>query len=188
MNNKRAIPSFLIVLALASLSCSIFIGGPDYPAEPIPVSLEAAESIKEEFKRAVAAGVATGTVTLQINESQLTSYLLVKFAQQNKPLMREPQVYLRDGQMQLFGKVERGIFLANVAMVVDVSVDEAGAPRIQVASADFGPFPAPQGLNDAISAVIAEAFTGSLGPIASGFRIESITISDGLMTLSGRIK
>lgn len=188
MKKRRAFPSFVMALALASLACSIFVGGPDYPAQSIPVSIEAAESIKEQFKQAVQAGVTTGTVSLQLNESQITSYLAVKLAQQNKPLMSQPQIYLRNGQMQVFGKVERGVFLANVAMIVDVGVDEAGAPLIHVSSADFGPIPAPQSLNDAVSALIAEAFTGSLGPIASGFRMESITISDGLMTLSGRIK
>jgi hypothetical protein len=59
---------------------------------------------------------------------------------------------------------------------------------MEVVSTDFGPFPAPEGLNSAISAMVAEAYTGSLGPMATGFRLESITIADGSMTLSGRIK
>jgi hypothetical protein len=150
--------------------------------------VEAAETIKQEFKRAVEAGVMTGTVTLQLNESQLTSLLAIKLAAQSRPFMTDPQVLLRDGEMQIFGKVQRGIFTANVAMVVSVGVDEDGQPRIEVTSADFGPFPAPAGLNSALSALLAEAYTGVLGPIATGFRLEAIAITDGLMTLSGRIK
>jgi hypothetical protein len=71
---------------------------------------------------------------------------------------------------------------------MNVGVDVAGQPRLEIASADFGPFPAPQGLNNAISALIAEAYTGSLGPVATGFRLESISIADGVMTLTGRVK
>lgn len=188
MNKYTAFPFLLIMLALASIACTIFVGGPEYPAQPVPVSTEAAESIKDQFKQAVEAGLTTGTVTMQLNESQLSSYLAIRLSEQANPFMTEPQVLLRDGQMQVYGKVQRGIFQANVSIIVNVGVDEAGQPKIEVASADFGPFPAPQGLNAAISAVVAEAYTGSLGPIATGFRMESITIGNGLMTLSGRVR
>lgn len=188
MNKTNAFPFLLIVLALTSMACTIFVGGPDFPTPPVPVSTEAAESIKDQFRQAVEAGITTGTVTMQLNESQLSSYLAIKLSEQSRPFMTEPQVLLRDGQMQVYGKVQRGILLANVSMIVNVGVDEAGQPEIEVASADFGPLPAPDGLNAAISAVVAEAYTGSLGPIATGFRMESITISNGLMTLSGRVK
>jgi hypothetical protein len=67
-------------------------------------------------------------------------------------------------------------------------VNDAGLPKIEVISADFGPFPAPQGVNEAISAIVAEAFTGSFGPAATGLRLETITIADGVMTLTGRLK
>jgi hypothetical protein len=188
MNKSLAPLLSMLFLALASISCTIFVGGPEAPPTTVPVSIEAADSIKEEFKRAVEAGVTTGTITLQLNESQLTSLLAIKLAAQSKPFMTEPQVLLRNGEMQIFGKVKRGIFVANIAMVVSVGVDEAGRPKIDVTSVDFGPLPAPAGLKSAISALVAEAYTGALGPIATGFRLESIAIADGFMTLSGRIK
>jgi hypothetical protein len=36
--------------------------------------------------------------------------------------------------------------------------------------------------------IYGEAFTGSFGPVATGLRIETITIADGIMTLTGRIR
>jgi hypothetical protein len=69
-----------------------------------------------------------------------------------------------------------------------MGVDESGQPKIEIASADFGPFPAPNGLKEALTAAIKEAFTGSLGPVATGLRIETISIADGVMTITGRIK
>jgi hypothetical protein len=59
---------------------------------------------------------------------------------------------------------------------------------MQVLSADFGPFDAPEGLNEAISKLINEAYTGSFGPVATGFRLEAISIADGMMTVTGQIK
>ena len=91
--------------------------------------------------------------------------------------------------MQLYGKLERGWLQANMLITMNVSIDPAtGKPSIQIASADFGPIPAPEGINSAISSIIDEAFTGSFGPVAVGFRLETITIADSLMTLTGRIK
>ena len=185
---KLYLPLLLLSLILASLACTIFVGGPDYPANAIPVSTEAVDSLHTQIEQAMTTGAETGTVTLQINESQLTSYLTYKMLELTNPPFTDPQVYLQNGQMQLFGKIQRGVLIANMAVTLSVTVDESNQPKIEVVSADFGPFPTPEGLNQAISSVIAEAFTGSLGPVATGFRIETITIADGQMTLTGRIK
>ena len=67
-------------------------------------------------------------------------------------------------------------------------MDEQGQPKIEIATADFGPFPAPNGLKQSLTALITEAYTGSLGPVATGFRLENINIANGLMTVTGRIK
>ena len=59
---------------------------------------------------------------------------------------------------------------------------------IEITSADFGPFPVPNGIKEAFTAMVEEAYTGSLGPVATGLRIESIVIADGVMTIAGRIR
>ena len=190
-----SLPLFLFVLLLASLACTIAIGGPDYSDRaPIPVSNEAAESIKAEVKRAFEAGLQTGEVNMAITETQITSLLALRLQsdqnlqQDSMPLITDPQVYLRDGQMQIFGKTQQGMFTANIGIVVAVSIDENGLPIIEVVSADFGPMPAPAGINNTVSAMIQEAFTGSLGPVATGIRIQSITITNGIMYIVGRVK
>lgn len=192
----RGLTLFLLSLVLTSLACTVFVGGPDYSSlPPIPVSGEAAESIKLELQRAIEAGVATGIITVNLTEPQITSYLAVRMQtdpnlQQSdrKPLITEPQVYLRDGQMQIYGKTQQGMLTANIGIIVSMGVDANGQPQIDVVSADFGPFPAPDGIKDAITAMVMEAYTGSLGPVATGIRIESISIANGVMTVTGRIK
>jgi hypothetical protein len=189
-------PLFLLSLVLTSLACVVFVGGPDYSnLPPIPVSAEAAASIKDEIQRAVQAAADTGVITVNLTEPQITSYLAARLQtdpslQQSdkKPLITDPQVYLRDGQMQIYGKTQQGLFTANIGVIVDMGVDANGQPQIDVASADFGPFPAPKGLKDAITAMVKEAYTGSLGPVATGLRIESISTANGVMTVTGRIR
>jgi hypothetical protein len=189
-------PLFLLSLVLTSLACVVFVGGPDYSnLPPIPVSADAAASIQDEIKRAVEAAADTGVITGNLTEPQITSYLATRLQtdptlQQSdkKPLITDPQVYLRDGQMQIYGKTQQGLFTANIGILVNMGVDANGQPQIDVASADFGPFDAPAGLRDAITAMVKEAYTGSLGPVATGLRIESISIANGVMTVTGRIR
>jgi hypothetical protein len=197
MKKKYALPLFLIILLLTSLACTVSVGGPDYSDLPvIPVSQEAAQSLRDEMKRAFEAGATTGVVTLNITEPQITSYLAFRLqndpslqqTESKQPLITEPQVYLRDGQMKIYGKTQQGMFTANIGIIINVGIDEAGQPKIEIASADFGPFPVPDGLKEAIAAMIREAYTGAIGPAATGLRIETINIADGIMTISGRIK
>lgn len=192
---KYAFPIFLLTLILASLACTVFVGGPDYSSLPvIPVSAEAIQSMQDEVKRAFEEGAQTGIVTLNFTEEQITSYIAARFQndttlqEDSQPIITDPQVYLRDGQMQIYGKTKQGMFTANIGIIVSVGVDENGQPKIDIVSADFGPLPAPKGLMDAIAAMVKEAYTGSLGPVATGLRIDTITIANGIMTISGRIR
>ncbi|HCR71862.1 MAG TPA: hypothetical protein DIW23_10495 [Anaerolineae bacterium] len=180
---------FITSLVIASLACSMFVGGPDYPEQTVPVSPDEALNMQSIIEQALLSGAETGVITVQLTEAQLTSFMAQRLASQANPPFTEPQVLLRNGQMFMYGKITRGWFTANILITMNVTIDPVtGAPKIEIASADFGPFPAPEGINQALSALIDEAFTGSFGPVAVGFRLENITIADGMMTLTGRIK
>jgi hypothetical protein len=195
MIKQFALPIFLITLLLTSLACTIFVGGPDYSdLAPIPSSPADADALKEQIRQAFEAGITTGTVSFTITEAQITSVLAQRLQSdpnlqnEKKPLISDPQVYLRDGQMKIYGKTQQGLFTANIGIIVNIGVDELGKPKIEITSADFGPFPVPDGIKEAMTAMISEAYTGSLGPVATGLRIESIVIANGNMTIAGRIK
>jgi len=191
----KRVPLFLFVLLLASLACTVFVGGPDYSDRPVIYpTTEEAERLKEEIKRAFEDGASTGEVTIRITEPQITSLLALRLQsdqnlqEDSKPFITDPQVYLRDGQMQIFGKTQQGMFTANIGIIVSLGIDEDSKPKIEIVSADFGPLPAPDTLKEAISSMIQEAYTGSVGPVATGLRVHTIFIADGIMTIAGRIK
>ncbi|MBV6394663.1 MAG: hypothetical protein HFACDABA_00229 [Anaerolineales bacterium] len=185
MKRKLLFPFLALILTLA---CTVFTGGPDYPAQTIPVSTEAVDSLKQQIEQAVIDGAQSGVIYLFINETQLTSYLAFKLTGSPEPMFTDPQVFLRDGQMRIYGKSKQGMFTANIGIILEVGADEQGKPKLQIVSADFGPLPLPSGLNEAITAIIDEAYTGSLGPVATGLRIETILIADGVMAIVGRIR
>lgn len=178
----------LLFLILALLACSINIGGPAYPTPAIPVSTEAIGALNQAIQTALPSGLGSGEVTLVITEPELTSYLAYQLSTQAQPLISSPQVYLRNGQIQVYGTVHQGYFVATAAIVLNAGVDPQGQLTIDVASANFGPLPVPAGLKEAATAAIQEAYTGWLGPVATGFRLETITVTDGKMTITGRIK
>jgi len=195
MKNRYAFPILLLTLILSSLACNINVGGPDYSdLAPIPVSVSEADTLKEQIKKAFEDAAITGTITFTISEAQNTSVLAQRLQsdpnlqQEQKPIITDPQVYLRDGQMKIYGKTQQGMFTANIGIIINITADANGKPLVEIASADFGPFPAPEGLKNTITAMISEAYTGSLGPAATGLRIETITIADGVMTVSGRVR
>jgi hypothetical protein len=188
--NNRKVPLLIVpfILILTVLACEINIGGPAYPDQRIPVSTDAAGELQSAMQTAAASGEESGQETLVITEPQLTSYLAARLNTQDQPLFTEPQVYLQDGQIQVYGTAQQGYFQVNIKIVVTVGVDEQGQPTIELTSADFGPLPVPDGLKDAVTAAIQEAYTGAIGPIATGFRLESITVANGTMTVIGRTK
>lgn len=185
---QKIITVILLCILVVTLACTIFVGGPEYPEPSIPISPETVISLQEEIKAAVVTGAVSGEVTIFITEVQLTSYLASRIMNDATPMFTDPQVFLRDNQMRIYGKTQQGNFAANIGIVLTAGLDKEGNPELQLTSADFGPFPLPEGLNKAITAIIEEAYTGALGPVATGFRIKAISIADGLMMIVGNLR
>jgi hypothetical protein len=187
---ERIIPLLagLTMIIFSILACTINAGGPDYPERRIPVSTDAVGELRSAVQTSVAASVDSGQMVLVITETQLTSTMATSLLVQEKPIFTEPQVYLQDGQIQIYGTAQKGYLLATVKIAVTAGVDAQGQLKIELTSADFGPLPIPDRLKDVLTAMIQEAYTGSVGPAAVGLRLESIQIADGTMTLVGRTK
>jgi uncharacterized protein YpmS len=178
---------FALAIAAMMLACTISIGGPSYPSERIPVSTAAIEELQTAIATALASGATSGEVTLFISEAQLTSYLAYSLQNQPQPFITDPQVYLRAGQVQVYGTVQRGYLEATACIILTPTIDSSGHLQLELTSADFGPFPTPKGLREALTAIVSEAYTGALGPAATGFRLESVVIANGYALLTGRI-
>jgi hypothetical protein len=184
---KKTIFVALIVLII-SMACMINVGGPDYPKFPIPVSTEELISLQEQIQEAIVAGAQSGQITLFFTESQLTSFLASKFDSQKKPILTQPQAYLQNNQIQIYGTVIKGYLKATVSLIMTASIDPEGKLLLELSSADFGPLPVPDSLKGIITSLITEAYTGSLGTFATGFNLESIVIANGAMMIVGQLK
>lgn len=188
MNKKLKMLSFITVLLLAGLACNLNLGGPETPQENIEISEAEAKSLVESWQDAFKTAQETGVVSLSITQAQMTSFLALSMSKQENPLLTDPKVILRDGEMEIVGSYDTGTIKANVGIVMAVSVDEAGLPRIEVISGSVGPLPVPAELLTGVSEIVNQSLTGQIGTTATGFTLETIDIQNGSLSINGTLK
>jgi len=177
----------VLALALASLACTLNIGGPTPPAPPPTPNPQALDDLKAAWKQAIAQASSTGEVTVSITAEQLTALLVAKLADDPDAFFQQPQVVLQNDQVVIYGQAHQAKITANIRMALSVTVGDQGAPRFHLDAVDFGPLPVPTGLLNGLSDMLNEALTGKIVPQATGFRLESITIANGALTLRGHL-
>jgi len=185
---KLRISLGLLAFASATMACSIFVGGPALPEPPVAAPPDAYQALQSQIETAVLNSLSDGVLRLSITQEQLTAFLVSRLSNQPEPLIASPQVVLRSGEMIIYGRARSWIFEANMAVTTIFTIDEDGRPEILISHAELGPMPMPTALRDAIGAALNEALTGAVGPVALGFRLESIDIVDGTLTLTGRLR
>ena len=185
-NLLRYLPVAAVLGALfaASMACAMTVPGPTPPASPIPVSTEAAGQLDEVVATAVA-NPNNGPVTIVVNETQLTSFVAMQLAQRNDTLLSQPQVYLRDNKVELYGLTSTGDITTTVSIALSTTVTDQGALQIEVASANLGPVAMPASMLSRLTTTINDALGSSLNDLAAGVKIQSVTIGDGEMTIVG---
>lgn len=175
-------------LSAAALACGLpVLGGPTPPASPIPVSTQSAGDVIEQLQ-AAATSATTGQVSVTFTEIQLTS-LVATFLEdpnnQDLPL-RDPQVYLREGKIQLYGTADYQGLRTTAAIVIAVNVDADGRLSFAAEGGSIGPMSMPQDLLDTATTTLNEALTGQFTSALGGVRINSVTVGDGQLTLTGQ--
>lgn len=177
----------LSVLVLASLACNLSIPGAQPPedASPIPVSTESLQSLEEELRSAGENAQKTGVINLQITESELTSLVALQLKDQTDPEIQDVQVYLRDGQIQVYGKVVQSNISLPLKVILTVQLDAAGKPHTVVQEGKVGPVNLSQDLRNKLASQLDSILYESLGLDSDNTVIESIQIADGVMSVSG---
>jgi uncharacterized protein YpmS len=174
------------VVLLAGLACNLGAGPrPPAQATPIPVTTESVEELQENLQVAATQASTSGEVTLVIDEAQLTSLVAFELQDQEEQFFQDPQVYLRDGQIQLYGSVVQGGISLPVSIIATLSVDEGGMPRYKIVSATAGPVPLPQSILDQLTARLDQVIASQLNPERTDMVVENILIDDGKMTITG---
>ena len=178
--------ALFLILIVTSLACNFSLGGPEPPASPIPVTTDEVENLEESLQDAYSEGLAGGEITLEITEAQLTSMVAFELQGQENLSIRDPQVYLRDGEIQFFATVEQPAFAAVMKVVLTLSVDSAGKPEFTFVSAKIGPLSVPDSIMDDLETYVDRSFAAQINGRATDIHIDRITIEDGVMTIVGQ--
>jgi hypothetical protein len=188
----RSTPSRVIlvvaILSAAALACRANLGGPTSDASPPSSSPAEATEASQAWEQALAGAGVTGKITVIFTEAQLTSAIATRLASQEDPVLTSPSVVLRDGTIQIFGIIQRGPIEANVRLEITPTLSADGRLGFEVTSADFGPFPASQGVRAGISNMMSEALSGPMGTLATGFRITSVAVADGELAIVAELR
>ena len=191
MNNSRRWYAFTAVLAalgLAALACSpsFGFGAPTPPASPIPVSTEAAGQVDGLWATAVA-NAHDGKVTVVMTEAQLTSYAALKLTNDANAPITDPQIYLRNGKMVLYGKIKANNITLPAALTLSVVPSAAGAVSVTIDNADVGPMPVPSSLRQTLADNINQLIAQNAGTSNTGFKVTDIAVGDGKLTVTGTL-
>jgi hypothetical protein len=173
---------------VAGLACQINVGGPTPPSEAIEVSTLEAMQLEENWRAAFEAEPIDGRVTVVITERELTAFLAARIADAQNPLLKEPQVRLQAGEIQIFGVATAGPLEASALLSIQPLVDSEGVLAFNITTAEVGPLPIPDTLKQGLSDLLTEAFTGNLGSVATGIRITSLAIADGEASIVGELR
>jgi len=183
----RTILLALAVLAAASLACNFVRTATPNPSVPptVAVSTESVQELEQDLNTAAEDLQQGKPVTLIITEGQLTSLVADNFQSPGGPVLQNPQVYLRDGQVQLVGTVEQSGIGLPLEILVSMRVDSNGKPDYTIDSANIGPFPIPQAQLDQLSNELDKAIAAQLGQGEQRIILDGITIADGTMVITG---
>lgn len=187
MYRKYLMLVVLLVLAGVTLACNL--GKSAVNNDPlIPVSTESVQSLEETAVNSYNEFRQTGEVNLTVTEEQLTSMVALELAEQGTQGISDPQVFLRDGQIQLTGDVQTQGITAPATMVMEVDLDGNGRPSLRIVSANIGPFPVPDSLIENVETRLNQAFLNQLEEKAPNMFVESVVIADGNMTVTGHTR
>ncbi len=174
--NRRATLMLLIlaILLLAGLACNLpvsQIGEPN--TEPIPTIL---------------VPPANESLTITLTEAQLNSLVDQALQSQQQQVIRNAQVYIRNGYIQLQGDIQQNNLTLPLTLKITVAANGQGGVQYRILSASIGPFPLPQDMVDQIAAQLSTALDEQIQAATNNIYIENIIINDGSITISGHAR
>jgi hypothetical protein len=188
MKNRRFQILSLFSVLLFTFACQMNLGDSSKPEGEIPISIEAAESVDTTIQSALAQAEQTGAIAFTLSEEQVTSYVAYKLQENGQLKFINPQVYLRDGMIQIYGQVEQEYILTNISISLLAYPDETGDLAVDISKIDLGPIPVSSTISEDIERLVNESLTDMTVSQSSGkLQVESIDISDGMLTLVGQL-
>ena len=186
-SDYRLILPMLALIVLVSLACNLPTMLKPAATEPVPVSSEAVQNLEDNVDQALQDLQTGGSVSLVINESQLTSLVTFELQSVEEPKISDIQIRLQNGQMKMNFSIQQGGIKAPGEVIITVTTDGQGRITSKVDSAKIGPLPLPEEVKSMISDQINTALQDQIHTQYEMLYIDSIVIANRQMTIQGHV-
>ncbi len=190
MKYKNHFLTIFLMLILATLACEAGANSPTLPTglPSIPtLDPNLSDNFEEQWQKSIVEAVATGNFSVTITEGQLTDFLNRKNAENPDAVLSNIQVFLRDGQIQIYS-VTSDTNATSLQIIGTMSVSAEGKLQINIISAQLGNFPVPESLLSSVSQSINDALSGQGTTGADQLQLQSVVIAEGYLTITGTLK
>jgi uncharacterized protein YpmS len=189
-NLNRKILIAVSALIFASLACNLpgRKKSTQAPTETIPAVTEEIQKTQEPLQLTLPTATPSSQFILEMNESQMTSLVASELQNQTDPALNNPQVRLRNGQIEFEADVNQSGLSLPLRLAVAVKVDDQGKPDYEITSANLGPLPLPESILEQFSNQLDLVLADQLKVDGKDLALDNITIQDGLMTATGHTR
>ena len=111
----------------------------------------------------------------------------LELSSMGEPGVSNLQIYLRDGQIKVSGDVSQNGIVLPVSIAV-LAYAEKGSLAYEILEAKAGPFTLPDTITQELKTQLDQIILAQLNPAPSDIIIESITITNGVMTITGNTR
>jgi uncharacterized protein YpmS len=187
--NLKKKPLFFIVcvLVFTSMACRFSpAASTEIPViQDTPISGESneIESLLEDIQDQI------GTFAFTVTEEEMATYLTLKMSEnQAEAPVENLGVKFRDNQITLSGDV----LVQNIGIKVPVElgivakVDEDSQLYFELVSVSVANMKLPEALEQSLSAAITDLMNSQFANYLSGFKIDTVYVNGGMLTISGQ--
>jgi len=158
-------------------------GAPDRPGDPIMTSDNVALEAKAMFANSIPQPGSLSSTT--ITEQQITSWLAMEMKNSPDLPLSDVQVYLRGGQIQIWGMVNGSTDSTSALLTGTVSIDSYSQPVFTLESMQIGQQTVPDILLSQAEAWLNELLAEKINSQIPGLKLMNINVTNGLITVSG---
>jgi hypothetical protein len=163
------------LLVLASISCTL---GAVLNPEPTPLPA---------FTPPPPPVDADGPIfTYSLTENQLNEYAAAGLQNNPEAPFKDLVITLPEGLIDITGQFEQPPLKAQLHLIARPYTDGAGSLKIEVIKADLGPLPVGNEMLKTISTYIEEILSSSMKSVSGDYRIDSILITQRVLTITGQ--
>lgn len=171
------------IAILGTISCNLTAAGPK-PQTTATVPSEAANQILDSLNSTFDNINLSGEIIITLTEAQLTSLLVEQLATQDDLLIQNPQVFIRNNQVEITGDVQKGPINLKAHLYLTAGINQMGELQVTLVSVDFGGIPVPDSYLNSISSTIDSIMTGYIQPMTSGYKIMQVVLTEGTISIT----